>query len=260
MPRPGTDTAPGPGDDARADRRGPDRRGLSPASHPRASPRSREHVRQYDPGGRSRDHRDCPPTTIVSLARRYGASPAALHPGRHRALAPRQRRHDVPRRIACPPALTGAYAHPRGGAPALVHRAFGLDYAALERPDLRPTPAPRTDQHDPPGPRAHRAGQAAAGEGALRATTPIRPPSARTRSWCWRGLAREDLFTVVHEQQLDRHHGLRRPRAARDDLHGAPAISTSPTGISTCSSREPVIPPAESRAPTGRVTRARPGA
>jgi anaerobic selenocysteine-containing dehydrogenase len=48
------------------------------------------------------------------------------------------------RAIACLPALTGAYAHPAGGALLSSSRSFGLDLAALERRDLMPTPAPRT--------------------------------------------------------------------------------------------------------------------
>src|SRR5258705_9941159 len=48
------------------------------------------------------------------------------------------------RAIACLPALTGAYAHPAGGALLSSSRSFGLDLAALERRDLMPAPAPRT--------------------------------------------------------------------------------------------------------------------
>ena len=91
----------------------------------------------------------------------------------------------------------------------------------FERPDLMPTPAPRIDQHDPARARAHRSGPGAAGQGALRLQRQPGRGRARTRSLVLRGLAREDLFTVVHEQVTDGHRRLRGLRAPRDHLDGA---------------------------------------
>ena len=105
------------------------------------------------------------------------------------------------RTIACLPALTGAYAHPAGGALLSSSATFGLRAAALERPDLLPTPAPRMIN-------MIRLGRALTDEA-------MRPPvkalyvyNSNPASVCpnqdlvLQGLGREDLFIVVHEQHL----------------------------------------------------------
>jgi anaerobic selenocysteine-containing dehydrogenase len=105
------------------------------------------------------------------------------------------------RTIACLPALTGAYAHPAGGALLSTTAAFGLVLLALERPDLLPSPAPRVIN-------MVRLGQAL--------TDPDLAPPVKAlyvynanpaavvphQELVLRGLARQDLFTVVHEQHL----------------------------------------------------------
>ena len=162
-------------------------------------PALREHVRQYDPDrvaaitGLARED-------VVAFARRYGASPAAFI-----RVGIGLSRHDnggmTCRTIACLPALTGAYATRGGGALLSSTATFGLDLGALERVDLMPEPAPRVIN-------MIRLGRAL--------TDPeMRPPvkalyvyNSNPASICpnqelvLRGLAREDLFTVVHEQHL----------------------------------------------------------
>ncbi len=137
---------------------------------------------------------------IVSLARRYGATRASFL-----RVGIGLSRHDnggaTCRAIACLPALTGAYAHPAGGALLSSSRTFGLDLGALERRDLMPATVPRTINMT-------RLGRAL--------TDPeMRPPVkalyvynsnpasiAPNQELVLRGLAREDLFVVVHEQHL----------------------------------------------------------
>jgi anaerobic selenocysteine-containing dehydrogenase len=103
------------------------------------------------------------------------------------------------RTIACLPALTGAYAHPHGGALLGSSGAFGPGDSVLERRDLLPSPPPRTVN-------MVRLGRAL--------TDPdLRPPvmalyvyNSNPAAVCpnsslvLEGLTREDLFTVVHEQ------------------------------------------------------------
>ena len=84
-----------------------------------------------------------------------------------------------------------------------------------------PTPAPRVDQHDPARARAHRSRTCGRRSRRSTSTTPTRPPSCRTRSWCWQGLAPRGPLHGRARAAPDRHHRLRRPRAARDDLDGA---------------------------------------
>jgi anaerobic selenocysteine-containing dehydrogenase len=137
---------------------------------------------------------------IVSMARRYGATKASFL-----RVGIGLSRHDnggaTCRAIACLPALTGAYAHPAGGALLSSSRTFGLDLGALERRDLMPAPTPRTINMT-------RLGRALT-------DTDMRPPVkalyvynsnpasiAPNQELVLRGLAREDLFVVVHEQHL----------------------------------------------------------
>jgi anaerobic selenocysteine-containing dehydrogenase len=158
-----------------------------------------EHVKQYDPARVSRVT-GLTAAEIEDFARRYGATKAA-----YIRVGIGLSRHDnggmTCRSIACLPALTGAYAHPAGGALLSSTASFGLKYDALERADLMPHPAPRVIN-------MIRLGRAL--------TDPELRPSIKTlyvynsnpASVCpnqdlvLRGLEREDLFTVVHEQHL----------------------------------------------------------
>jgi anaerobic selenocysteine-containing dehydrogenase len=157
------------------------------------------HVKAWDPERVGRIT-GLVPAAVVDFARSYAATPASFI-----RLGIGLSRHDnggmTCRAIACLPALTGAYAHPAGGALLSSADAFGLDVAALERPDLMPDPPPRvinmirlgralTDETLSPPVKAlyvYNANPAA-----------IAPNQELVR----RGLAREDLFTVVHEQHL----------------------------------------------------------
>ncbi len=138
--------------------------------------------------------------TIVRFARRYGATPRTFI-----RIGIGLSRHDngamTCRTLACLPALTGAYADPHGGALLSTGGAYGFDYSVLERPDLMPTPAPRiinmiqlgralTDPAMSPPVRALY----------VYSSNPAAVCPDQTR--VLRGLAREDLFTVVHEQVM----------------------------------------------------------
>lgn len=103
------------------------------------------------------------------------------------------------RTIACLPALVGAWAKPGGGALLDTAHIWGFDYAALRRPDLAPRPT-RSVNHsrlgrallelaDPP----IMALLVAANNPAVTC-----PDQARVAA----GLARDDLFTVVHDTFL----------------------------------------------------------
>ena len=100
------------------------------------------------------------------------------------------------RTVACLPALTGAWRHPAGGVLLSTSGNYPVATAALERPDLMPSPAPRTIN------------MSTIGRDLLQAQPPIKalfvynsnpvavaPQSAEVV----RGFAREDLFTVVHD-------------------------------------------------------------
>jgi anaerobic selenocysteine-containing dehydrogenase len=157
------------------------------------------HVKQYDPE-RVAAITGIRADSIVSFARRYGATRASFL-----RVGIGLSRHDnggsTCRAIACLPALTGAYAHPAGGALLSSSRSFGLDLAALERRDLMPTPAPRTVNMIKLG--------------RVLTETNLNPPVkalyvynsnpasiAPNQELVLAGLGREDLFTVVHEQHL----------------------------------------------------------
>src|SRR5207253_1126493 len=147
---------------------------------------------------RARGGLDAAPS--VRFARRYGATPrtfirVGIGLSRHENGAM------TCRTLACLPALTGAYADAHGGALLSTGGAYGFDYAVLERPDLMPTPAPRIIN-------MIQLGRAL--------TDPTLTPPVRSlyvyssnpaavcpdQTLVLRGLAREDLFTVVHEQVL----------------------------------------------------------
>jgi anaerobic selenocysteine-containing dehydrogenase len=157
----------------------------------------REHVGAYPPE-RVAAITGLPVDVIVDLARRYGRTRAAyLRVGI--GLSRHENGGMTCRAIACLPALTGAYAHPHGGALLGSSGAFGLGDTVLERRDLLPSPPPRTINMVQLG----------------RALTDpdLRPPvmalyvyNSNPAAVCpnsslvLEGLAREDLFTVVHEQ------------------------------------------------------------
>jgi anaerobic selenocysteine-containing dehydrogenase len=138
--------------------------------------------------------------TITRFARRYGATPRAFI-----RIGIGLSRHEngamTCRTLACLPALTGAYADAHGGALLSTGGAFGFDTTVLERPDLMPKPAPRIIN-------MIQLGRAL--------TDPTLSPPVRAlyvyssnpaavcpeQNLVLRGLAREDLFTVVHEQVM----------------------------------------------------------
>ena len=158
-----------------------------------------EHVRAYPPE-RVAAITGLPVERIVTLARRYGRTRAAfIRVGI--GLSRHENGGMTCRTIACLPALTGAYAHPAGGALLGSSGVFGAGDAVLERRDLLPAPPPRTINMIQLG----------------RALTDpaLRPPvmalyvySSNPAAVCpnanlvLEGLARDDLFTVVHEQVM----------------------------------------------------------
>jgi anaerobic selenocysteine-containing dehydrogenase len=157
------------------------------------------HVKQYDPD-RVAAITGLRPDSIVSFARRYGATRASFL-----RVGIGLSRHDngggTCRAIACLPALTGAYAHPAGGALLSSSRSFGLDLAALERRDLMPSPAPRTVNMIKLG-RALTETNLNPPVKALYVYNSNPASIAPNQELVRAGLAREDLFTVVHEQHL----------------------------------------------------------
>ena len=137
---------------------------------------------------------------IEGVARDYGtSSPAAIrinyglqrHAGGAMAC----------RTIACLPALTGAWRHPAGGVLLGSGGAYPVDVKALERPDLLARPVRTVNMV--------RLGDALAGDADALSGGPlvkalfvyssnpaaVAPDSNRVLA----GLAREDLFTVVHD-------------------------------------------------------------
>ena len=157
------------------------------------------HVRDWPPE-RAAPITGVPTETIRAFARRYGAGPRSFI-----RVGIGLSRHDnggmTCRVLACLPALTGAYADPHGGALLSTADTFGFDDDVLARSDLMPRPAPRlvnmiklgaalTDETLRPRVRAlyvYNSNPAA-----------VCPDQSRVL----RGLAREDLFTVVHEQVM----------------------------------------------------------
>src|SRR5687767_471332 len=140
-----------------------------------------------------------PVETIVRFARRYGATPRTfIRAGIGLS------RHDnggmTCRTLACLPALTGAYADPHGGALLSSGGAFELDLAALERPDLMAAPARVVNMIQ--------LGRALTDPALTPPVKALYVYSSNPAAVCpnqelvLRGLAREDLFTVVHEQVL----------------------------------------------------------
>lgn len=154
----------------------------------------REHVRQYTPE-RVAAITGVPAAEIVALAQMYGEiSPAYIHIGN--GLQHHDNGGMTVRTITCLPALTGQWLIPGGGA-YKSNGAYGkVNSDALERPDLRANPEARTISMNQ------------IGEALLTLTPKLRalfvycsnpavvaPDTAKVEQ----GLAREDLFTVVHD-------------------------------------------------------------
>jgi anaerobic selenocysteine-containing dehydrogenase len=157
------------------------------------------HVAQYSPAemapviGLSAE-------AIVGFARRYGATRKSFL-----RVGIGLSRHDnggmTCRTIACLPALTGAYADPNGGALLSSTDAFGFDLGVLERPDLMPEPPPRVIN-------MIQLGRALTDPGLSPPVRSLYVYNSNPAAVCpnqelvLRGLGREDLFTVVHEQVM----------------------------------------------------------
>jgi len=141
-----------------------------------------------------------PSETIVAFARRYGATRASFL-----RIGIGLSRHDnggmTCRTLACLPALTGAYADPHGGALLSSGDAAGFALGVLQRPDLLPRPAPRVINMIHLG-RALTDPALAPPIKALYVYSSNPAAVCPNQTLVMRGLAREDLFTVVHEQVM----------------------------------------------------------
>ncbi|PYM19322.1 MAG: molybdopterin oxidoreductase [Candidatus Rokuibacteriota bacterium] len=158
-----------------------------------------EHVRAFSPEWAA-PVVGIPADTIVAFARRYGGSPRSFMRVRI-GLS----RHDnggmTCRTLACLPALTGAYADPHGGALLSSSDAFGLDDRIFERRDLLEGRRPRVIN-------MIRLGRALTDETLAPPVRALYVYNSNPAAVCpnqtlvLRGLARDDLFTVVHEQVM----------------------------------------------------------
>jgi anaerobic selenocysteine-containing dehydrogenase len=157
------------------------------------------HVEDWSPE-RVADIVGVPAATIVAFARRYGATPASFL-----RIGIGLSRHDnggmTCRTLACLPALTGAYAHPHGGALLSAGGTAGLALGVLERPDLIPRPVPRIINMIQLG-RALTDPALAPPVKALYVYSSNPAAVCPNQTLVMQGLAREDLFTVVHEQVM----------------------------------------------------------
>jgi anaerobic selenocysteine-containing dehydrogenase len=167
------------------------------AAHTLGEDQLRERAAQYPPG-RVAAITGLPVESVVSLARRYGHARAAFirvnyglqrHAGGGMAV----------RTIACLPAVTGHWRRPGGGVQLSTSANFQFNKQALERPDL--SPPVRTIN-------MIRLGEALTSADAGIGGPPVRAlvvynsnPAAVApdRATVRRGLARDDLFTVVLE-------------------------------------------------------------
>ena len=156
----------------------------------------RRRAREYDPA-RVAEICGVEAETIVRLARRYATTRPSVvrlnygvqrHAGGGMAV----------RTISCLPAVVGAWRDAGGGALLSTSGTFPVNRQALERPDLLPTPRPRTlnmselgrlltEVNDPP-------------VRALYVYNSNPAAVAPEQKKVLAGLGREDLFTVVHEQ------------------------------------------------------------
>ncbi len=158
-----------------------------------------QHVKDWTPA-RVAPIVGLPEATIVAFARRYGATPATFL-----RIGIGLSRHDngamTCRTLACLPALTGAYADPHGGALLSSGGAAGFDYSVLERPDLMPGPPTRVINMIQLG-RALTDPTLAPPVKALYVYGSNPAAICPNQALVLAGLAREDLFTVVHEQVM----------------------------------------------------------
>ncbi|MFQ5899777.1 MAG: molybdopterin-dependent oxidoreductase [Candidatus Methylomirabilia bacterium] len=158
-----------------------------------------EHVKRHDPEWAARIT-GLTAAQIVEFARRYGATRASFI-----RVGIGLSRHDNGamscRTLACLPALTGAYAHPAGGALLSSSGSFPLNYAAVERPDLMPEPAPRLINMINLG-RALTDPALAPPIKALYVYNSNPASVCPNQGLVLEGLRQEGLFTVVHEQML----------------------------------------------------------
>src|SRR5260221_6785317 len=105
------------------------------------------------------------------------------------------------RTLACVPALTGAYADPHGGALLSSSEQCGVDEAVLARPDLMPARTPRVIN-------MIKLGRALTDDAVRPRVSGLYVYNSNPAAVCpdqsrvLRGLAREDLFMVVHEQVM----------------------------------------------------------
>jgi anaerobic selenocysteine-containing dehydrogenase len=102
------------------------------------------------------------------------------------------------RTLLCLPAVTGAWRDASGGALLSTSGAFPLNHDALERPDLIPTPQPRTLNMSQLGDALTRIDDPPVRALYVYNSNPAAIAPDQTK--VLEGLRREDLFTVVHEQ------------------------------------------------------------
>ena len=156
----------------------------------------RRRVREYPPT-RVAELCGLEADAIVRLAREYATTrPAVIrinyglqrHAGGGMAV----------RTISCLPAVTGAWRDAAGGILLSTSGTFPLNYTALERPDLIPTPRPRTLNMSQLGDVLNRVSDPPVRALYVYNSNPaaIAPDQAQVLA----GLSRADLFTVVHEQ------------------------------------------------------------
>ncbi|MCA1558046.1 MAG: molybdopterin-dependent oxidoreductase, partial [Acidobacteria bacterium] len=135
--------------------------------------------------------------TIVRLARLYATTrPSVIrinyglqrHAGGGMAV----------RTVSCLPAVTGAWRDPAGGVLLSTSGTFPIDYHALERPDLMPSPRPRTLNMSELGHVLTKEDDKPVRALYVYNSNPaaVAPDQVSVLE----GLSREDLFTVVHEQ------------------------------------------------------------
>jgi anaerobic selenocysteine-containing dehydrogenase len=166
-------------------------------AHTMGADRLRQRVREYPPE-RVAQITGVPVETIVSLGEKYGQAKAAFirvnyglqrHRGGGMAV----------RTIACLPALTGHWRRPGGGVQLSSSANFTFDKRALERPDL--SPPVRTINMIRLGEALTTADAGVGGPPVQALVVYNSNPAAVApdRNVVLRGLARDDLFTVVLE-------------------------------------------------------------
>ncbi len=158
-----------------------------------------EHVKPYAPVAVA-EIVGVPEERLVAFARAYGASPRSfIRVGI--GLSRHENGGMTCRTLACLPALTGAYADPHGGALLSSGQAFDFGLGVLQRPDLLRRPAPRIINMIQLG-RALTDRALAPPVRALYVYNSNPAAVCPNQSLVMQGLAREDLFTVVHEQVM----------------------------------------------------------